>query len=316
MSSTLPKSVQAQMASGISQERLKEIKNFVLKNKNLPDDFLRLNNDAGPILRSHRDIVPNQATTHSMNDNNTNRPFVDIIEISAVEAQLVKNYGLLKMDLYCKIRVGHLVCSTLTCTSGAKNPKWGELIHFNLEPGIDSFHLEIYAVRQFSSDELIAWLYAPIPGEIYQGITVERWFPLTGKLGPNKEGSILLVLSHKRVSSRQHPQPVHLYLPNHSLQGPMFTHANPIDQTPSHIAPMPGLPPPQPVSSPVELPTESVQPIHQHIPQPIVPAPVSDDDINQLSDMFPSMSRSVIKSILENHNSDKEAAISYLLSLT
>lgn len=331
MSTTLPKSVQAEMESRLmplSLERSQQIREFVHRFKDLPDDFLRLENH-----NQHHQIEQQQlqdaTIARGLSLGDPSQHIVEMIEISVVEAQLVKNYGLLKMDLYCKIRVGHLVCETQTCPNGAKNPKWDGVYQFNLRPGLDSFHLEIYDERQFSPDEKIAWLYEPIPAEVFQGITVERWFPLSGKLGHNKEGSILLVLSHKRVPARPqgghrlNPTPLHVFMPPQN-QGRILSQQSiiPIDsQIPAYVT---SLPPPGTSPNPATTPASSDhqqqqqqrEPQPTQVQQPLVPAPVSNEDVSQLNEMFPSISKSVIKSILENHNNDKEAAISYLLSLS
>lgn len=317
-SSTLPKSIQAQIGASndrldeniLSQERIQQIRDFARRYKHLPEDFLRLPND------------PDRFELENMSSQSPGRmPLIDMIEISVVEAQLVKNYGLLRMDLYCKIRVGHLVCETQTCPNGAKNPKWDGVYQFNLKPGIDSFHLEIYDEKQFSQDEKIAWLHEVIPPEVFRGVTIERWFPLSGRLGQNKEGSILLVLSHKRIPSRPsnlghgpnltYPQPVPIFLPNANqgqiIGGPAMIPFDP--QIPTYVHPMP---PPGPTPSQAN---DRVLTGTNPEAQPQTVRPVSDDDINQLSEMFPSISKVVIKSVLENHYNDKEAAISSLLAL-
>lgn len=333
MSTTLPKSVQADMESRLnplSIERSRQIREFVHRFKELPNDFLRLqthNHSSQIDQQQFQDPTLSRATPMVEPSQN----IVEMIEISVVEAQLVKNYGLLKMDLYCKIRVGHLVCETQTCPNGAKNPKWDGVYQFNLKPGLDSFHLEIYDERQFSPDEKIAWLYEPIPPEVFQGITVERWFPLSGKLGHHNEGKILLVMSHKRMPARPqaghrlNPAPLHLFMPPQN-QGRILSRQTmiPIEsQIPTYVThlPPPGSSPYIPETGPTshtQAPATAVSEQRESQPtqQPLVPAPVSDEDINQLNEMFPSISKSVIKSILENHNNDKEAAISYLLSLS
>lgn len=309
--STLPKHVQALNSSTVddsttsSQSRAQNYKDFIERYKTLPDDFLRIPQSNVP---AHQDqntsIVPQQTRAHITRD----APLVDMIDISVVEAQLNKNYGLLRMDLYCKIRVGHMVCETQTCLNGAKNPKWDGVYQFSLKPGIDTFHLEIYDEKQFSLDEKIAWLYETIPPEIFQGITVERWFPLSGRLGPNKEGSVLLVLSHKRVPMRgsnfaraanltANAAPM-VFVPSVN-QGPIITGPPMISQVvdpnigPAYVQP---------------TPTGTETTTNEHMP-------ASEEDVNQLSEMFPSIDKAVIKAILENHQNDKEATISALLAL-
>uniref|UniRef100_A0A6G1SN40 Toll-interacting protein n=1 Tax=Aceria tosichella TaxID=561515 RepID=A0A6G1SN40_9ACAR len=314
-SSTLPKYVQAQnsgQASGSTSGQPNDIKQrcrqFIETYRQLPDDFLRIPPTYYPTPPEQSLAIPGNFSDGT--------PLVDMIDISVVEAQLVKNYGLLRMDLYCKIRVGHYVAETATCQNGARNPRWdgSGVYQFALKPGIDSFHLEIYDEKQFSSDEKIAWLHEPIPPEIYQGVTVERWFPLSGRLGPQKEGSILLVLSHKRVPLRtsnfgrtmiqHHPDSMPMFLPPptgqpHVIGGrPTVLPVDP--QVPTYTLPHP---PPSPGG-----PTAAVQ-------QQQELRTATEEDINQLSEMFPSIDKSIIKSVLENHNLDKEGAISALLAM-
>lgn len=284
-----------------SSHRLRQCREFVERYRQLPSDFLRLPGqlpESSNLSLTARTIIAEQG------------PLVDMIDISVVEAQLVKNYGLLRMDLYCKIRVGHMVCETQTCQNGAKNPKWDGVYQFSLKPGIDSFHLEIYDEKQFSLDEKIAWLYEPIPAEIFQGITVERWFPLSGRLGPHKEGSILLVLSHKRLPIRAsnfgraiitHPQ--HAPLTTGIIPPPGSSSIfNPsVDEYPTYVQPQPPQPTPTNPSSERSDVIETRQ--------------ANEDDINQLSEMFPAIDKKIIKAVLENHNNDKEASIGALLAM-
>lgn len=319
MSSTLPKYVQAQNSSSPAGSSTGERADHTIREKcrefldtyrNLPDDFLR-------IPSSYYQTPPDQSLAIPGNFSD-GTPLVDMIEISVVEAQLVKNYGILRMDLYCKIRVGHYVAETSTCQNGARNPRWdgSGVYQFALKPGIDSFHLEIYDEKQFSNDEKIAWLHEPIPVEIFQGVTVERWFPLSGRLGPQKEGSILLVLSYKRVPLRssnfsrtiiqQHPDAMSMFMPPppqsgqpHMISGrPTVLPVDP--NTPTYTLPQPPPSPGLPAAATAQAPESRA---------------ASEEDIDQLSEMFPSIDKSIIKSVLENHNLNKESAITALLAM-
>lgn len=336
--STLPKSIQAQVSANeslnrtnettsSSQDRAQIYKDFIEKYKQLPDDFLRIPSSYYP---SPSDF--NIASHHARAMIAREAPLNDMVAISVVEAQLVKNYGLLKMDLYCKIRVGHMSLETETCLNGGKNPKWRELHHFNLQPGINSFHLEIYDQKSFSLDEKIAWLYEPIPPEVFQGITVERWFPLSGRLGQDKEGSVLVVLSFKRVptmgsfartigggQNRDPTLAVYMPTPHTTNQSqmvgcPIVPGPGAADQhIPAYIqAP----PPPQPQTVPtVPLSMNANQQQSLDTTVSTTTRPVSDEDVDQLSEMFPSLDKAIIKAVLENNHNDKEASIGALLAL-
>lgn len=54
--------------------------------------------------------------------------FLGRLQVDIVEAQLNKNYGLVKMDPYVKMTIANKVFETATDYSGAKNPRWNKSI--------------------------------------------------------------------------------------------------------------------------------------------------------------------------------------------
>ena len=247
----------------------------------LPNDFLRLDSD---LQEPERHINLDQEAALALQHQYTNyNGFTDNIKgklvITVVEAKLVKNYGVTRMDPYVRLRLGHQIYETRTCYNGAKNPRWNRIFQCSLPNGVDTIHIELYDECAFTMDEKIAWAEYKIPSQIFTGETVENWIPLDGKQGDGKEGTICLILSFAPISRLIGQQPRLAYV-NFNQQPQMVMPVN--------------------------------QQIVQQQQQP-VQVTITEEEVDQIQEMFPNVDREVIKSILEDQNGNKERTINALI---
>nr|QNL15299.1 toll-interacting protein-like protein [Littorina littorea] len=223
------------------------------------------------------------------------------LSVTIVQAKLNKNYGLTKMDPYCRVRLGHTVFETPTAVNGAKNPRWNKTVQTYLPHGVDSMYMEIFDERSFTMDDRVAWAVITIPPAVMSGETVDEWFSLSGRLGDGLEGSVNLVMS--LTPAAEMPQQMSY----------VTTYTTPPVMMPMYY--------PQPIGQPVGMPV--VQPMGQPVAYPPQPGMVpqrpmpelTEEDMKQIKEMFPDMDSEVIKSVFEANGGNKDATINSLLSI-
>ncbi|XP_054159266.1 toll-interacting protein B-like [Oppia nitens] len=308
MASTSPKAV----ANNMDGERIVRNNTNILIGR-LPEDFLRFDaNDGtnGETVQSPRTLHQIQADEEvamALQQQQYHRWTASPqnirgrLDVTIVEARLVKNYGVTRMDPYVRLRIGHHIYETRTCYNGAKNPKWNKVFHCYLPQGVDSFHIEIYDECSFTVDEMIAWILYKIPESTFSGQTVEEWVDLNGKQGDGKEGQICVVTSFTPLNKTA------LQNTGYPVTAPMV----PV-LIPNQYGVVYGQNMPQVYVQPGHPPTGS-QPQPQPQPQPIV---ISEEDVKQVSEMFPNVEIDVIKAIMETQRGNKDRTINSLLQMT
>ncbi|XP_023344927.1 toll-interacting protein [Eurytemora carolleeae] len=267
----------------------------------LPETFLRIPLDEQPLSEEERDREMALALQRQLNLQEQQQGQGQIIQaaggldtsratgrltITVVEAKLSKNYGVTRMDPYARIRVGHQIYETPTCTNGAREPKWNKTVNCMTMPGTKFLDVEIYDECTFSTDTLIAHASLRIPDSVLEkGELSDDWWPLSGQEGDGKEGMLHLILSMQKI------QPG-------SVVGPGF----PGPQVPLVVPNVSG-------GKPMHY-----TPTHLPVQQPAPPV-MSEEDVEEFSRMFPGVEKSLIKEIYSTNLGDKEVTVNTLLEL-
>lgn len=272
------------MASAVS-DTTKERRNRVLLGP-LPEDFLRPN--ISP--QEQQEAADRQAAIALQQQYTVGMAHVPNavgrLSITIVQAKLAKNYGMTRMDPYCRVRVGHVIYETPTDPNGGKNPRWNKVIYCLIPQGITTMNIEIFDERSFTMDELIAWTQVTIPQQVLAGQeTHEDWYPLSGKQGEGVEGMINLVLSYNPGGHFAYPPtyPPIMVVPRADGGG---------------IKPL----------TVYTAPPESGEP---------APVPVmNEQDLKQIEEMFPNIEKEVVKTVYEANRGNKDGTINSLLQMS
>ncbi|XP_065051671.1 toll-interacting protein B-like [Rhopilema esculentum] len=267
---------------------------------NLPDGFLRL--ESGVSVQS----VPIPQAVYASGGAQFYPTYYQkggILSVTLSQARLAKNYGLSRMDPYCRVKVGSVVLETKTSHNGSKTPRWNQTFNIPLPDGENRMFIEMFDECAFSPDERIAWGHILIKDEVIAGETVDDWYSLTGKQGTDKEGMINIILQYRESPiPAQAPAPMYVQpMPVMMSYGTQMAYTYP----PGVAQPLPG------AQQQFVRPQQPQQPQQQPQQQTI-----SDEDVKKVKDMFPNMEEEIIRSVLLSSNGDVDTAVNHLLSMT
>lgn len=270
----------------------------------LPDDFLRVRAPApqptGPapsvVAAPPQQVValPPQIPGYTSGYPTNNQ---GVLEVTVNQARLTKNYGLTRMDPFCRIRVGHTVLETPTASNAGKNPRWNKLLRSNVPVGVNSLYLEIFDERTFQVEERVAWCHLELPERLMtSSAVVDEWYPLNGKQGEGKEGVVNVIMSFT-------PAPPQLVQPQIVGAGGYPVMVMPNQPPVQMVQPLPSQPAAVPAQPAVVSNVNNVR-------------AVNEADVQNLVDMFPAMPRDTVRSILENCGGNMERAVDTLVSMS
>ncbi|KAI6241166.1 CUE domain-containing protein [Aphelenchoides fujianensis] len=172
-------------------QRANELRSRVMLGR-LSDDFLRLPsssnapNQLNPLVQQQLAALDPATQFYAFVPPNTRGRLV----VKVVEARLAKNYGLMRMDPYVRIRIGSSVFESHTCVSAGKTPVWNRVINSYLPNGVESVYVQVFDERSFTQDEVVAWTHTKLPEGIFRGETIDEWYPLSGALGDKAGGPV------------------------------------------------------------------------------------------------------------------------------
>lgn len=338
------------LSNGAHENKLEQLKKKAFVPSALPEDFLRVvlnqqqlneNNDSALAHRLQYGYSPREVPY--ADPAHRSRVVAQTIgrgrlQMEIVEAKLAKNYGLItRMDPYVRLRLGSKVFETPTDYNGGKNPRWRKTVMAYVQPEVDMVSIEIFDEKSFTNDELVAFANFPLPESLFEGIFLDEWIPLSGKLGEDKEGYINIQFLFTPAENLRHPfhqsggpVPGHVprIVPNQSSTSSSSSSSKSTSLSPSNSQNT-ALNQPRQVQLPPEaqnntnnaagpdagetLRRTTAQTVHS------APRPVdlfTEADLADVKEMFPTFETDVIKSIMNANQGNKEASIEALLAMS
>lgn len=272
----------------------------------LSDDFLR--------IADNKEIVPTgdiQALAAYDSSFSGAQYEGGILTVTLVQAKLAKNYGMTRMDPYCRMKVGMQVFETPTAYNGSKTPRWNKLIQCHINESLKEIYIEIFDECSFSVDERIGWGSIALPETVFTGNTMEGWYPLSGKQGEGKEGMIHVVLQYQKLDGDPKMQRPLMVSPFPGGMGvPMTVNHQQLYGYSSFVPPAMLTQQTNQANTQPEIQTSQSHDVHPTLSQSI------PGDLKTLKEMCPEMDEDIILSVLQQSGGSLEKAAEQLLEMS
>ena len=268
----------------------------------LAEDFLRIESQGGNTMGVNPAAYYNTMFAGQQHGG--------MLTITLVQARLAKNYGMTRMDPYCRLRVGVQVFETPTSYNGSKTPRWNKIIQCQIPETLKEFYVEIFDECSFSIDERIAWGNIKLTSDVFDGETVESWHTLCGKQGDEKEGMIHIVLKYQKYDQPVAPIMQNPMMIVNPMGAPMVVNSPPLYGYTSFAPPTILT---QQTVHPAALPQQQIQQ-NGNVQQ--ISTEAHERDLKTLKEMCPAMDDDIIKSVLQQSGGNLDRAAEQLLEMS
>jgi len=219
------------------------------------------------------------------------RTTLGMLSVLAVGGKEIKGRSMFSVTPYITFQIDHMKKKTKVSKGKGKNPKWNDLIEFEIIKGRDVLNGKVMG-KEISEDEFIGDIKVDLK-PIFQKGYAEMWVPVIHPHKNRHKGDVFLKLQYKPTPREQnYPAPVGAPVGapmGAPMGGPIPPQGSPMGgpsrppplqrsaTAPIPIRPAPGVQIPQrqggPIPSPINVPPRGASPNIRPFPSPIPQRP-------------------------------------------
>lgn len=129
------------------------------------------------------------------------RTTLGMLTVVAVGGKEIKGRSMFSVSPYIAFQIDHMKRKTKVCKNKGKNPKWNDVVEFEIIKGRDVLNGKVMG-KEISEDEFIGDIKVDLK-PVFQKGYVELWTPVIHPHKNRHKGDIFLQLSYKK----QEPEP-------------------------------------------------------------------------------------------------------------